>query len=174
MACCPRSIPTGARCSARCARTTPWKTSVGCSTWCSAHCRMRPRSAPTKHWPAAWSCSEVKKGATRTGQTGKQRAPGGVPPANAQPLPVLPQFSHITRYWDSEHECFAARLMPGEYYVTQHTEVIATVLGSCVSACIRESRLGLGGMNHFMLPLDGSQGQSAWGAATSAATRYGN
>ncbi len=29
-------------------------------------------------------------------------------------------------------------------------------------------------MNHFMLPLDGSQGQSAWGAAASAATRYGN
>jgi len=29
-------------------------------------------------------------------------------------------------------------------------------------------------MNHFMLPLDGSQGTSAWGAAASAATRYGN
>ena len=29
-------------------------------------------------------------------------------------------------------------------------------------------------MNHFMLPLDASQGTSAWGAAASAATRYGN
>ena len=29
-------------------------------------------------------------------------------------------------------------------------------------------------MNHFMLPLDASQGTSAWGAAVSAATRYGN
>ena len=29
-------------------------------------------------------------------------------------------------------------------------------------------------MNHFMLPLDASQGSSAWGAAVSAATRYGN
>jgi chemotaxis protein CheD len=64
--------------------------------------------------------------------------------------------------------------MPGEYYVTGHSEVITTVLGSCVSACIRDSRLGFGGMNHFMLPLDGSQGQSAWGAVASAATRYGN
>lgn len=95
-------------------------------------------------------------------------------PENAQPEPALPQFSHITRYWDSEHATFAARLMPGEYYVTRHAEMIATVLGSCVSACIRDARLGYGGMNHFMLPLDGSQGQSAWGAAANAATRYGN
>jgi chemotaxis protein CheD len=99
---------------------------------------------------------------------------GRLPPENAQPEPTLPHFEHITRYWDSEHAIFAARLMPGEYYVTRHREMIATVLGSCVSACIRDSRLGCGGMNHFMLPLDGSQGQSAWGSAASAATRYGN
>jgi chemotaxis protein CheD len=99
---------------------------------------------------------------------------GRTAPDDAQPEPALPQFAHISRYWDSEHECFAARLMPGEYYVTRHPELIATVLGSCVSACIRDPRLGYGGMNHFMLPLDGSQGQSAWGSATSAATRYGN
>jgi chemotaxis protein CheD len=30
--------------------------------------------------------------------------------------------------------------------------VIVTVLGSCVSACIRDSISGIGGMNHFMLP----------------------
>jgi chemotaxis protein CheD len=58
--------------------------------------------------------------------------------------------------------------------VTRHAEVICTVLGSCVSACIRDARLNVGGMNHFMLPLDGSMGESAWGGAVSAATRYGN
>jgi chemotaxis protein CheD len=116
----------------------------------------------------------VKKAAGNTGHTGRHRRLGRVPPPDAQPLPALPQFEHISRYWDSEHQCFAARLMPGEYYVTRHAELIATVLGSCVSACIRESRLGYGGMNHFMLPLDGSQGQSVWGSAASAATRYGN
>ncbi len=99
---------------------------------------------------------------------------GRMPPDDAQPEPALPQFGHISRYWDSEHATFAARLMPGEYYVTRHREMIATVLGSCVSACIRDSRLGYGGMNHFMLPLDGSQGLSVWGSAASAATRYGN
>jgi len=58
--------------------------------------------------------------------------------------------------------------------VTRHAEVVTTVLGSCVSACIRDVRLQVGGMNHFMLPLDGSNGESAWGSAASAATRYGN
>jgi chemotaxis protein CheD len=116
----------------------------------------------------------MKRAASKTGMTGKHRKLGRVAPNDAQPAEALPQFSHIQRYWDSEHECFAARLLPGEYYVTRHAENIATVLGSCVSACIRDARLGYGGMNHFMLPLDGSQGQSVWGAAASAATRYGN
>lgn len=80
----------------------------------------------------------------------------------------------MQRYWDSAHGCFAARVLPGEYYVTKHAEAVSTVLGSCVSACIRDTRLNVGGMNHFMLPLDASNGESAWGAAVSSATRYGN
>ena len=95
-------------------------------------------------------------------------------PDNAAPPATLPQFAHVSRYWDNQHKCFAARLLPGEYYVSTAHEIIATVLGSCVSACIRDTRIGVGGMNHFMLPLDTSQGTSAWGAAVSAATRYGN
>jgi chemotaxis protein CheD len=112
--------------------------------------------------------------ATGAGISGTHRRLGRIAPDDAQPEPALPQFGHITRYWDSEHATFTARLLPGEYYVTRHPEMIATVLGSCVSACIRDARLGYGGMNHFMLPLDGSLGQSAWGSAASAATRYGN
>jgi chemotaxis protein CheD len=95
-------------------------------------------------------------------------------PDDVQMMPALPQFEHVARHWDDEHRVFAARLLPGEYYVTRHGEMVTTVLGSCVSACVRDARLRIGGMNHFMLPLDGSQGTSAWGAAVSAATRYGN
>jgi chemotaxis protein CheD len=95
-------------------------------------------------------------------------------PAAADPPPGLPQFSHIRRYWDTQHDSFAAKLLPGEYYVTLHGEMICTVLGSCVSACVRDRSTGIGGMNHFMLPLDRSHGESAWADATSAATRYGN
>ena len=103
-------------------------------------------------------------------------APRPVALRRAEPeLPVaLPQFAHIRRYWDPQHECFAAKLLPGEYYVTLHGEMICTVLGSCVSACVRDRASGVGGMNHFMLPLDKSRGESAWADASSAATRYGN
>jgi chemotaxis protein CheD len=45
-------------------------------------------------------------------------------------------------------------IQPGEYYVTNKDEVIATVLGSCISVCLRDSKAGVGGMNHFMLPGD--------------------
>lgn len=64
------------------------------------------------------------------------------------------------------------RVLPGETYTTaRKDEVIVTVLGSCVSACIRNPRSGMGGMNHFMLP-ESATGQ--WGEGLSAAMRYGN
>jgi chemotaxis protein CheD len=83
-------------------------------------------------------------------------------------------FAHIERRWDPQAGAFAAKLLPGDYYVTSAGEMIWTVLGSCVSACIRDKRLGFGGMNHFMLPLDASDGKSAWSTVASASTRYGN
>ena len=110
----------------------------------------------------------------RSGKTSVRIRLGRVPPDDTEPLPALPQFSHVTRYWDQPHGCFVARVLPGEFYVTRHAEAVSTVLGSCVSACIRDTRLNVGGMNHFMLPLDASLGSSAWGEAASSATRYGN
>lgn len=88
--------------------------------------------------------------------------------------PALPHLRHIARSWQQDTDAYTAKLMPGEYYVTTNGEAITTVLGSCVSACIRDSRTGMGGMNHFMLPLDASQGQSAWTTGGTASTRYGN
>jgi chemotaxis protein CheD len=35
---------------------------------------------------------------------------------------------------------------------SRHDLVFSTILGSCVSACIRDPSLGVGGMNHFLLP----------------------
>ena len=89
--------------------------------------------------------------------------------------PALPQFGHIRRTWDADLGLPVAKLLPGDYYVTCQDEAIFTVLGSCVSACVRERKLGIGGMNHFMLPLDRSGGTSAWAEnLVSSATRYGN
>ncbi|MBI5606094.1 MAG: hypothetical protein HY879_22395 [Deltaproteobacteria bacterium] len=43
-------------------------------------------------------------------------------------------------------------LNPGEYYATNRTEILGTVLGSCISVCLFDSKNQIGGMNHFMLP----------------------
>lgn len=92
----------------------------------------------------------------------------------SQPLPrALPGFEKITRYWDEVHGMYAAKLLPGEFYVTAERETIVTVLGSCVSACVRDPVFGIGGMNHFMLPA--SQGAGSWEAnGVGASTRYGS
>lgn len=86
---------------------------------------------------------------------------------------ALRGFDGINRYWDKYHRKYAAKIMPGEFYVTTNDEIIVTVLGSCVSACIRDRVFGIGGMNHFMLPAKAA-GFSDLRNQLSEATRYGN
>lgn len=59
------------------------------------------------------------------------------------------------RYFDPHFQIETAKILPGEYYATNKEMALVTVLGSCVSACIRDSDNGIGGMNHFMLPDEG-------------------
>ena len=73
-------------------------------------------------------------------------------------------------YYDRTFDCDAAKILPGEYYYTPKDMLIVTVLGSCVSACIRDRVSGLGGMNHFMLPDGGGDANSP----ASASARYGS
>jgi chemotaxis protein CheD len=43
------------------------------------------------------------------------------------------------RFFDSVVDSWIVKVFPGEYYVTgKADEVLITVLGSCVSACIRD------------------------------------
>jgi len=63
-------------------------------------------------------------------------------------------FEHINRYHDVKKDINTAKILPGEFYVSARGEMISTVLGSCISACIRDPVAGIGGMNHFMLPID--------------------
>ena len=86
---------------------------------------------------------------------------------------VLQGFDAITRIWDPKHSLCAAKILPGEYYVTRQHEIITTVLGSCISACIRDPLSGVGGMNHFMLPGDTKKSLSQWGGGECVETRYG-
>ena len=112
----------------------------------------------------------MKTGARHAAQHGAGAVHSHVP----APLPKAPaHFSHIGRHWDAREGKWVAKLLPGDYYVTTADELIFTVLGSCVSACIRDRALRIGGMNHFMLPENAGDGGS-WGQTASAATRYGN
>lgn len=61
------------------------------------------------------------------------------------------------RYYDRNFQRNAAKILPGEYFVSESGMLLVTVLGSCVAACIRDSDSGVGGMNHFMLPDDGGR-----------------
>lgn len=68
-------------------------------------------------------------------------------------------FGHINRYRDRTNNCISAKLLPGEFYVTRAPEMITTVLGSCVSACLYDPETRCGGMNHFMLPGEEGNGK---------------
>ena len=103
-----------------------------------------------------------------------QSTGGSEPPAPPDPQPVVPGFEHFERHWDREHG-WIVKILPGEYYVTRGEEVISTVLGSCIAACVRDPQLAVGGMNHFMLPQDATAGADAWlDPAVGLATRYGS
>ncbi len=65
---------------------------------------------------------------------------------------MLQEEMSTTVYFDRTFDSEAAKISPGEYYFTDQDMLIVTVLGSCVSACIRDKNTGIGGMNHFMLP----------------------
>ncbi len=71
-------------------------------------------------------------------------------------MSVMHEEVATTLYYDRTFDIDAAKISPGEYYFTDKNMLIVTVLGSCVSACIRDTFTGIGGMNHFMLP-DGAK-----------------
>ncbi len=87
--------------------------------------------------------------------------------------PVLPGFEHLRRFWDPVQARMTVKVLPGEFYVSRQDELVTTVLGSCVSACVHDSRRGIGGMNHFMLPEPMGE-RDSWSATVGRAARYGS
>jgi chemotaxis protein CheD len=57
-----------------------------------------------------------------------------------------------TFYFERDFARHAVKVLPGEFFVAVEDVVLSTVLGSCVSACIWDPTLKIGGMNHFLLP----------------------
>ncbi|NPU11529.1 MULTISPECIES: chemoreceptor glutamine deamidase CheD [Bradyrhizobium] len=87
-----------------------------------------------------------------------------------------PHVSHelparARRYLDKRFDAMVVKVLPGEHYVSgERQEMLVTILGSCVAACIHDPVAKVGGMNHFMLP---EAFDDEWGHA-SAGMRYGN
>jgi chemotaxis protein CheD len=68
-------------------------------------------------------------------------------------------------YVDHHFQYDAVKVLPGEYFVASDDLMIMTVLGSCISACLWDTRVRAGGMNHFMLPDgDGADGFGRYGS----------
>lgn len=72
--------------------------------------------------------------------------------ANFQSNAASPGSGTRELYYDSYFGLHAAKIGPGELYASKRNILIVTVLGSCVSVCLRDPVARIGGMNHFMLP----------------------
>ncbi|EOW2076996.1 chemoreceptor glutamine deamidase CheD [Vibrio mimicus] len=79
------------------------------------------------------------------------------------------RFNHPSdlRHW--------VKVMPGGVYATADHEIIHTGLGSCVSVCAWDVQIGVGGMNHFLLPFHSQFESHHWHpqALMSDTSRYG-
>ena len=91
-----------------------------------------------------------------------------------EPPKALPGFEKNNRHWDDEYKAYIVKIAPGEFYVCKNNEIIATTLGSCISACIHDRQNHIGGMNHFLLPIQTSKTPRQQPNLLSDATRYGN
>ena len=103
-----------------------------------------------------------------SGMPDRRRAPRIAPlspdiyPTSASPAPRVALDELKSRpvkrgqasffFFDHHFQYNAVKVLPGEYYVSHEDLVIMTVLGSCIAACLWDSRMRVGGMNHFMLP----------------------
>ncbi|MEQ9403817.1 MAG: chemotaxis protein CheD [Cyclobacteriaceae bacterium] len=67
---------------------------------------------------------------------------------------------------DSEVQIGKHYLYPSSIFVSADPFVVTTVLGSCISVCLFDTKNMIGGINHFMLPL--------WNGEGLASAKYGN
>jgi chemotaxis protein CheD len=65
----------------------------------------------------------------------------------------LPSANACRRFFHAGDAVWHVQVTQGDAHVSiDPGEVLTTVLGSCIAACIRDPEAGVGGMNHFLLP----------------------
>ncbi|MBE1276154.1 chemotaxis protein CheD [Enterovibrio baiacu] len=91
-------------------------------------------------------------------------------------LTGCPIGAGVKRFYHPGKQMMMVKIQPGEVYVTSERELISTGLGSCISACVWDPFIALGGMNHFMLPFGDADEVEDWDPTQwrSNAARYGN
>jgi len=57
-------------------------------------------------------------------------------------------------------------LYPSTMYASAQPSEVTTILGSCVAVCLWDRTVGIGGINHYMLP--------TWNGMELASPKYGN
>lgn len=57
-------------------------------------------------------------------------------------------------------------LLPSALFAAKEPCLVDTILGSCIAVCLYDSKLKIGGINHYMLPL--------WNGKGLATPKYGN
>lgn len=73
--------------------------------------------------------------------------------ALGSPVRDLIEPEPLRRFFNPQDKNWHIQIMQGDSYVTKSAEeVLTTILGSCIAACIRDPVTGVGGMNHFLLP----------------------
>lgn len=77
------------------------------------------------------------------------------------------------RFMVSEKKMF---LHPSAIYASKEPTAVTTILGTCVSVCVHDRVLGIGGINHFIMPwyhqVERSLGKRL--ADCNSYTKYGN
>lgn len=64
-------------------------------------------------------------------------------------------------FYDHRFKAMIVNVAPGAHDTSgTDGEILSTVLGSCVAACIRDPQIRIGGINHFLLPGDASENAS--------------
>ena len=75
------------------------------------------------------------------------------------------------RFMHNKYDCNVTIIYQGQLHICEAGEAIYTLLGSCIAVCVRDVKLGFGGMNHFLLPASPCKKKSI---LESDAARYGD
>lgn len=90
------------------------------------------------------------RGATHAPSRGSSRAAASFERVAAHAPVVAASVAPVTI---AEPTRAIVRIEAGSVHASKSPSEVRTVLGSCVSACLYDPLLGIGGMNHFMLPM---------------------